>query len=98
MGADGTCTMTMKTPMGEQEGTLDLKTDGSTLTGTMSGPQGSMDLENGTVDGDQLAWTVKMTSPFPITIEATATIDGDSISGDAKLGAFGNAPFSGTRT
>ena len=54
MGADGTWTMTMKTPMGEQEGTLDLKTDGSTLTGTMSSPQGSMDLENGTVDGDQL--------------------------------------------
>ena len=98
MGADGTWNMTMKTPMGEQAGTLALSTDGGTLTGTMGGPQGTMELENGTVDGDNLAWTVNMTSPMPITIEATATVDGDAISGEAKLGACGTAPFSGTRT
>lgn len=97
MGADGTWNMTMKTPMGEQAGTLTLSTDGGTLTGTMGGPQ-AMELENGTVDGDNLAWTVNMTSPMPITIEVTATVDGDAISGEAKLGAFGTAPFSGTRT
>ena len=97
MGADGTWNMTMKTPMGEQAGTLTLATDGATLTGTMGGPQGTMELENGTVDGDNLAWTVNMTSPMPITIEATATVDGDAITGEAKLGAFGTAPFSGTR-
>ena len=79
MGADGTWNMTMKTPMGEQAGTLTLTTDGGTLTGTMGGPQGTMELENGTVDGDNLAWTVNMTSPMPITIEATATVDGDAI-------------------
>ena len=98
MGADGTWNMTMKTPMGEQAGTLTLSTDGGTLTGTMGGPQGTMDLENGTVDGDNLAWTVNMTSPMPITIEATATVDGDTISGEAKLGAFGTGTFSGPRT
>jgi len=98
MGADGTWNMTMKTPMGEQPGTLTLATDGDTLTGTMGGPQGTMELENGTVDGDNLAWTVNMTSPMPITIEATATVDGDAISGEAKLGSFGTASFSGTRT
>ncbi len=38
-----------------------------------------------------------MTSPMPIKVEATATIDGDSITGEAKLGAFGTAPFSGSR-
>ena len=98
MGADGTWNMTMKTPMGEQAGTLTLSTDGGTLTGTMGCPQGTMELENGTVDGDNLAWTVNMTSPMPITIEVTATVDGDAISGEAKLGSFGTASFSGTRT
>tara|TARA_B100000470_G_scaffold81342_1_gene62638 strand:+ start:430 stop:726 length:297 start_codon:yes stop_codon:yes gene_type:complete len=97
MGVDGTWNMSMKTPLGEQAGTLTLATDGGTLTGTMSGPQGSMDLEGGTVDGNSLAWTVNMTSPMPIKVEATATIDGDSITGEAKLGAFGTAPFSGSR-
>ena len=98
MGADGTWTMTMKTPMGEQAGTLTLATEGGTLTGSMGGPQGSLELEDGTVDGDSLSWTVNMTSPMPIKIEATATLDGDAISGEAKLGSFGTAPFTGTRT
>ena len=97
MSADGTWNVTLNTPMGAQAGTLELATDGNALTGTMSGPQGSMELENGTADGDSLSWTVNMTQPMPITIEATATVDGDEISGEAKLGAFGTATFSGSR-
>ena len=97
MSADGTWNVTLNTPMGAQAGTLELATDGTVLTGTMSGPQGSMELENGTADGDNLSWTVNMTQPMPITIEATAAIDGDEISGEAKLGAFGTATFSGSR-
>ena len=97
MSADGTWNVTLNTPMGPQAGTLELATEGNTLTGTMSGPQGSMELENGTADGDSLSWTVNMTQPMPITIEATATVDGDEISGEAKLGAFGTATFSGSR-
>ena len=98
MGADGIWNVTMKTPMGDQEGTLTLATDGDTLTGSMSGPQGSMEVEDGTVDGNSLSWTVNMTSPMPIKVESTATVDGDSITGEAKLGPFGPASFSGTRT
>mgnify|MGYP001585714864 CR=1 FL=1 len=97
MGADGTWNVTMKTPMGDQAGTLTLATDGGTLTGSMSGPQGSTEIEDGTVDGDTLSWTVNMTSPMPIKVESTATVNGDSITGEAKLGAFGTASFSGTR-
>ena len=97
MSADGTWNVTLNTPMGAQAGTLELATDGNTLTGTMSGPQGSMELENGTADGDSLSWMVNMTQPMPVAIEATATIDGDEISGEAKLGAFGTATFSGSR-
>jgi hypothetical protein len=32
-----------------------------------------------------------------MTMECTATVDGDSISGEAKLGSFGTAPFTGNR-
>ena len=32
----------------------------------------------------------------PMT-RSRATVDGDAITGEAKLGAFGTAPFSGTR-
>jgi hypothetical protein len=97
MSADGTWNVTMNTPMGAQAGTLTFATDVGTLTGTMSGAQGSLDLEDGTIDGDALSWTVNMTSPMPIKVESTATITGDEINGEAKLGAFGTATFSGTR-
>jgi hypothetical protein len=32
-----------------------------------------------------------------IQIETTATIDGDSLTGQSKLGSFGSAQLSGTR-
>ena len=97
MSVDGTWNVTMQTPMGAQAGTLTFVTDGGTLTGEMGGAQGDLALEEGTCDGNDLSWVVNMTSPMPIKVEATATVDGDSISGEAKLGAFGTATFEGSR-
>ena len=97
MSADGTWNNTMNTPMGAQNGTLTLATDGGTLTGKLSGPQGDIDLTDGTVDGDALTWKAAITAPMPMTLEFAATVDGDNISGNVKLGAFGDATFTGTR-
>ncbi len=97
MSADGTWNTTINTPMGAQQGTLTLSTDGGTLTGKMAGAQGEMELQDGTVDGDNLTWKADMTSPMPMTLEFSATVNGDEISGSVKLGAFGDATFTGTR-
>lgn len=97
MSADGSWSVTINSPMGAQQATLKLVTNGNELSGTMEGPQGSQEFDGGTVDGNNLTWTVKMTSPMPMELETTATVDGDSISGNVKLGAFGEATFSGTR-
>ena len=40
MSVDGTWNSTMNTPMGAQQGTMEIQTDGNTLTGVMKGPQG----------------------------------------------------------
>ncbi len=87
----------MNTPMGAQNGTMTLSTDGGTLTGTLVSPQGEIELTDGTVDGDTLTWKADITSPMAMTLEFTATVDGDSMSGNVKLGAFGDATFTGTR-
>lgn len=97
MSAAGTWNITTNTPMGAQKGVLTLEVDGNNLTGNMSGAQGSIDLENGQVDGDSVSWHAKITQPMPMTLEFSGTIDGDSISGSVKLGAFGTATFSGER-
>jgi len=97
MSADGTWNTIMNTPMGAQNGTLELATDGSSLTGKLSGPQGDIELTDGSADGDALTWKAAITSPMAMTLEFSATVNGAEISGDVKLGALGNATFTGTR-
>lgn len=97
MSADGTWNTKINSPMGAQEGSMTLTTDGSKLTGKLSAPTGEIDIEDGTVDGDNLAWKASMTSPMPMTLEFTAKVSGDEINGEVKLGAFGSATLTGTR-
>lgn len=97
MSADGTWNTTMNTPMGAQNGTMTLTSEGGSLTGKLASPQGELDIEDGTVDGSSLTWKASITSPMAMTLEFSATVDGDEMKGDVKLGAFGNADFTGTR-
>lgn len=94
---DGIWNTTMNTPMGAQQGTLTLVTSGGDLTGKMAGPQGEIEIDEGRVDGDTATWKARLTSPMPMTLEFEAQVEGDNIKGNVKLGAFGNATFSGTR-
>ncbi len=96
MSADGKWTITLNTPMGAQPGSLDLKTNGDSLEGTMTGPQGDVAIENGKVDGDSLSWDVNAVQ-MAMIIKFAATLDGDKISGEAELGTFGKATFEGAR-
>lgn len=96
MSADGTWNMAMNTPMGAQSGTLELKTNGDILEGSMAGPQGTVALEDGKVDGDSLSWKITA-AQMNMVIEFSATIDGDKMTGEAELGSFGKATLEGTR-
>ena len=94
---DGVWETTVNTPMGPQKGTLTLASDGSALSGTMAGAQGSMEIDNGKVEDGKATWTANMTQPMPMTLEFSATVEGDELSGNVKLGGFGNASLTGTR-
>lgn len=96
MAVNGAWNITIKTPMGDQKGLLSLKQDGATLSGQMSGAMGSVPIEQGAVDGDTLKWLAKVTSPMPVTLEFSGKIDGASIGGSVKLGAFGFSTWSGS--
>ena len=97
MSVAGTYECVTKTPMGDQKSDVTIVVDGDTFTGTNAGAMGSMDMENGKVDGNKLTWTMKMTVPMPMTLEGEATVDGDTITGGVKAGAFGTFAMSGTR-
>ncbi|WP_420606839.1 hypothetical protein [Novosphingopyxis sp.] len=93
---DGTWAVAVKTPMGDQKSDLTVKSDGDSFTGSMSGAMGSNDV-SGKVDGDTLTWSMDITSPMPMTLDNKATVDGDSMTGTVKAGAFGDMPLTGER-
>ncbi len=96
MSADGTWNLTLSTPMGAQQVTAVIVTSGATFTGTTKSAMGEQTV-SGAVDGDTLTWSANITSPMPMTLEFTAKVAGDAMTGTVKLGAFGSAPLSGVR-
>ena len=97
MSVAGTYECITKTPMGDQKSDVTITVDGDTFTGSNVGAMGSMDLEDGKVDGNKLTWSMKMTVPMPMTLDGEATVDGDTLTGSVTAGAFGTFPLHGTR-
>ncbi len=95
MSVAGTYNVTIKSPMGDRDATLTLNEDGS---GAMGGADGNQEISGAIIDGNTATWSTNMERPMPMQLDFTATVDGDSISGEVKAGAFGTFPVSGTRT
>jgi hypothetical protein len=99
MSVAGSYETVTKSPMGEQKGTLTVTpgADGTTFTGSLAGGLGTLEVQDGKIDGNTLTWKMDMTMPMPLTLNATATIDGDTLTGNVNAGAFGDMPMNGTR-
>ena len=97
MSVAGTYDCMTKTPMGDQKSKFTVTVDGDGFTGSNVGALGAMDVYEGKVDGNRLTWKMNMTVPMPMTLDCDATIDGDTLTGNVKAGAFGSMPMTGTR-
>ncbi len=94
---DGAYDCVTKSPMGDQKSVFTVKVDGDTFTGSNAGPMGSLDVVDGKVSGNTLTWTMNMTVPMPMKLDASATVDGDALTGTIVAGAFGSMAMTGTR-
>ena len=97
MSVSGTYDVSIKTPMGDQQGKFTVNVSGDTFTGDVSGPMGQMQVQDGKVEGNKLTWKMDMKVPMPMTLTCTATVDGDTLTGTINAGAFGSMPMTGTR-
>jgi len=88
--------ITINTPMGDKSGVLDLKADGTVLTGSLSDDSHHIAITDGKIAGNQLSWSAKISKPMRMNFKFSATVDADRISGIARH-MLGNATFSGTR-
>ncbi|WP_448659031.1 hypothetical protein ACPVPU_00885 [Sphingomonas sp. CJ99] len=94
---DGSWKTVTKSPMGDQEATLTVASNGDSFTGTYSGALGTTEIKDGRVNGDTLSWKVDIVVPMPMTLDCEATVSGDTIAGTVGAGVFGSFPMSGTR-
>jgi hypothetical protein len=92
----GKWNITIKTPMGDRSGVLELKVDGKILTGSLSDAEHHVLISDGSVEGNKLKWKAKITKPMNLSFKFTATVEHDRISGDARH-MLGSATFSVTR-
>jgi hypothetical protein len=92
----GRWNITMKTPMGDKSGVLELHVEGKNLTGSLSDAEHHVAIRDGVAEGNELKWSAKITKPMALSFKFTAKVDGDRISGTARH-LLGSATFSGTR-
>ena len=98
MVADGKWHLTINTPLGTQQSTLTVIANGDVLSGTQSAASGDeRPIEDGRIAGDNLSWKASITKPMALTLEFSATVQGDAMTGSVKLGPFGMQSFHGVR-
>lgn len=87
----------LKTPLGEQEGTLTLTLHGTHLEGSLANAKGQTPIEATTWQENSFSFTVKVPTPLgKIPCSVQGTIQGDELIGQAKLG-FTSFPIHGVR-
>ena len=97
MAVDGDWNLTMTTPMGERDATLNLRSAAGVLTGTQGADGNSAEIFDGAVNGNDVSWKVSITVPMPLTLEFTGKVSGDSMSGEMGIGPMGSFPFTASR-
>jgi len=95
--AAGEWMVSFATPSGPAEFTMYVSQEGTRLTGRLKSDAGEFPLR-GTVNGDgvTITWTLPDAGRL-LDVTFTAKINGDEMSGTAKLGDRGQGPFSGER-
>jgi len=79
----GTWKGSIETPNGAREITMNLKAEGSALTGTISGRQGETPIQDGKIDGDNISFNMTR-GDFKILYKGKVT--GNEIKFDVSFG------------
>lgn len=97
---DGIWDCIVATPLGKEphELTVSSAPDG-TLSGEMKSIKSgdSMPLLDGKISGNQLAWSMRLTKPFKMTLKVEVQVLGTTLSGHASAGMLGKSAITGVK-
>ncbi|HXX71740.1 MAG TPA: hypothetical protein VEI55_05555 [Candidatus Acidoferrum sp.] len=86
----GQWTATFNTQVGEQHYVYTFKVDGEKLTGTAKSDNGTSEIQNGTVKGDDVSFVENLNyQGQQLTITYTGKVAGDEIHFTRDVGGFG---------
>jgi aerobic carbon-monoxide dehydrogenase large subunit len=98
MSFKGNWAIQVNAPLGVQKFTLAADVQEDLLIGVVTNGEGTQEILNGKVNGDEASWDLPINKPMKLTVAFSALLDGDEISGSARIGALGTAKFTGVRT
>jgi hypothetical protein len=98
MKSDGSWVIEMHSPMGKQELSFDLQSNGNQLFGAITGTEEAKpEITDGKIEGSVASWKLRVSKPMPVTLKFKVTIDGDSMVGKVKPGMFPPFQVTGRR-
>lgn len=90
----GVWEMTTQTPQGDMTGDATFVQDGEKFKYTSTGFQGMEMAGEGTIKGQDLEWTVTISTPQgDFTLIYKGKLEGETITGEVQAGDFGAFPF-----
>jgi hypothetical protein len=95
--ADGTWNVIIETPMGPQQGRLVLETEDGELFGTSEALGDTVEIDEGTVDGDRIGFSIKVKRPIPMTLVFDLAVTVDALAGTVLAGTLGEQKVTGVR-
>jgi hypothetical protein len=96
MSALGSWQVTLVAPMATQQMLLRILTLSDDFTGIIESAMGNMNI-TGTASENRLHWVMDVKKPMRIKVTCEVVVEGDTLSGTAKLGIFGKAKMTGRR-
>jgi len=92
----GAWTLTVETDAGSGNPSFTFKQEGEKLSGRYKGLLGEFDL-NGTVKGDKIEFSIKVTGQVEGVVTYAGTTDGKTMKGKVSLAGMGEGTFSGKK-
>ena len=100
MRFDGTWNVTIVTPIGKQQVTLELASRESRIHGTARSAAETVEILDATLDpeGRRLTWTQHVTKPLRLTLRFDVVLDAaGTMTGTAKAGILPTSKLTGVR-
>lgn len=97
MSVEGTWDLSVATPIGKIEATVELLRRDGVLTGVALAASEPVALSDVVLDGDRLTWQQSVTRPMRLNLAFAVTVTGDTMTGTSRAGRLPASKVTGER-